>query len=383
MLTCKVGNTIINCFDGQYDKYTLKEWSDKSKLICPDCGKPYEYCHGRIVPPYFRHKEKEIECGGIYSEPETVEHINGKLLLYKWLLKIQDDDIIQNLKLEAYIPETKQRPDIYFEKDNQRYVIEFQCSPIATEYLERHELYQLAKVNDIWVLGLEKYNITVSDSGIIRHSEYFKTIEKHSQYHLDVKSNSLIINSDVVADYLPYNSTWLSNYYYYDVNNFCINNAGRIVLKDDTIDLFIEQDMVKHGDMIKAEIQKNREISIITDVVNELNNRYKAFDKGIYSFYSDDSGYKGKYKYKYKIRFDIQSMVTQYTFFIKENSVDCCDQYSYTRPFRGKKGGIGWEKCYGYRTLYSKSFEAINGDIIKNFILDKVCGYIRSTKYGL
>ena len=65
------------------------------------------------------------------------------------------------------------------------------------------------------------------------------------------------------------------------------------------------------------------------------------------------------------------------------HSMDCCDQYSYTRPFRGKKGGIGWERCYGYRTLFSKSFEEINGDIIKNFILKNVCGYIRSKKYEL
>lgn len=25
LLTCKVGNTIINCFDGKYDKFTLKK----------------------------------------------------------------------------------------------------------------------------------------------------------------------------------------------------------------------------------------------------------------------------------------------------------------------------------------------------------------------
>ena len=46
MLTCKVGNTIINCFDGKYDKHTLKKWDEEKRLICPDCGKLYEYCHG-------------------------------------------------------------------------------------------------------------------------------------------------------------------------------------------------------------------------------------------------------------------------------------------------------------------------------------------------
>ena len=52
MLTCKVGNTIINCVDGEYDKYKLKLWSDKKRLICPDCGGLYEYCHGEDVYAY-------------------------------------------------------------------------------------------------------------------------------------------------------------------------------------------------------------------------------------------------------------------------------------------------------------------------------------------
>lgn len=85
MLTCKVGNTIINCFDRKYDKFTLKKWSEENRLLCPDCGNLYEYCHGEIISPYFRHKEKNKECEGIYYEPETEEHIKGKIMLYNWL----------------------------------------------------------------------------------------------------------------------------------------------------------------------------------------------------------------------------------------------------------------------------------------------------------
>lgn len=78
MLTCKVGNTIINCFDGKYDKFTLKKWSEDKRLICPDCGKLYKYCHGEVIHPYFRHKEKNKDCEGIYYKQETEEHIDGK-----------------------------------------------------------------------------------------------------------------------------------------------------------------------------------------------------------------------------------------------------------------------------------------------------------------
>lgn len=189
MLSCIVGNTSINCYDGKYDKYTLKEWSEKNRLICPDCGKPYEYCHGKIVPPYFRHKEKS-ECEGLYHEPETEEHIKGKIALYNWLLRLQEQGIIQNVKLEAYIPETRQRPDLYFEKDGQRCVIEYQCSPIASEFLERRKLYKLAQVNDIWVLGTDKY-IYKSE---IQKGFNEKVIEKHTKYYFDPTYNIFIFN---------------------------------------------------------------------------------------------------------------------------------------------------------------------------------------------
>ena len=54
----------------------LKKWSKKKILLCPACGKPYEYCHGEVKTPYFRHMDK-TECEDKYSESETEEHLNG------------------------------------------------------------------------------------------------------------------------------------------------------------------------------------------------------------------------------------------------------------------------------------------------------------------
>ena len=79
ILTCKIRNEIINCYDGTHTREQLKQWSKKKILLCPACGKPYEYCHGRIVDPYFRHADK-TECES-YSEPETNEHMQGKIAL--------------------------------------------------------------------------------------------------------------------------------------------------------------------------------------------------------------------------------------------------------------------------------------------------------------
>lgn len=94
------------------------------------------------------------ECEDKYSESETEEHLTGKRDLYEW---IKTQDGVTNAVLEGWIPDTKQRPDIMFEYNGNSYVIEYQCSPIASEYIERHELYKAAGIIDIWILGVEKY----------------------------------------------------------------------------------------------------------------------------------------------------------------------------------------------------------------------------------
>jgi len=166
MLTCKVGKTIVDTFT--YKDEQLREWSNKGMLKCPACGEKMLYCHGDFKIPYFRH-EKNSDCPDIYSEGVTPEHIQGIKMLYDWL---QLQEGINNLQLEKWIPETRQRPDIYFTKDGQEYAIEFQCSPIATQYNKRHDLYRLQGIKDIWILGIEKYSIKKYEK--ILHLELFE-----------------------------------------------------------------------------------------------------------------------------------------------------------------------------------------------------------------
>ena len=147
ILTCKLGNEIINCYDGTHDKEQLKKWASKKILLCPACDKPYEYCHGKVKTPYFRHMDK-TECEDKYSESETEEHLSGKRDLFEWIKKQKG---VTNAVLEGWIPETKQRPDIMFEYCGKRYVLEYQCSPIASEYYDRHDLYKSSGIIDIWI----------------------------------------------------------------------------------------------------------------------------------------------------------------------------------------------------------------------------------------
>lgn len=150
MLSCIYNDKKINVLD--FSKEALREFAKNDELTCEVCGGELEYCHGLIKTPYFRHKLKE--CENKYSEAETEEHMFGKLNLYNWL---KEQHGVYNVELEGYIKETKQRPDIMFEYKGKIHVLEYQCSPIATEYHERHELYNSIGITDIWICGTLKY----------------------------------------------------------------------------------------------------------------------------------------------------------------------------------------------------------------------------------
>lgn len=343
MLTCKVGETIINCFDGKYDKYKLKEWSDKNRLICPDCGKPYEYCHGRVIFPYFRHKEK-AECESLYSESETEEHLQGKIALYNWLLRLQENGVVENVKLELYISETKQRPDLYFEKDGKRFVIEFQCTPIASEYLERHEIYQLANVNDIWVLGTDKYNLNIRDNDV-SHGWHFKTIEDYTNYYYNYKNNKFITKGDLLNTFLQYPSFEKYDYITLDENQFTICNNIR--LKQDIIDKI-------NFDILNKIKIKNRITSRTYKLVHDLTDKYRDFDNKRYYFWN-------KFYDSYQdLEFGNYSKSSIHMYFkIFDNCIECITNNT----------KLIIEK-YNHKEVYS-------------FIIRQISNYLREKKYGV
>jgi hypothetical protein len=177
ILTALMNGNLINCYDGNHDSDELKLASSNNELTCPACGGAYEYCHGAIVQPYFRHKSKD-DCNH-YSEPETEEHIEGKQKIFEWICK---QDGVSDAVLEGWLPETRQRPDIIFKYNGKQYVIEYQCSPIVEEYMCRHGMYKSAGINDIWILGVKKYlNYATEGNGSRRKRD----IEKRNRMHYD------------------------------------------------------------------------------------------------------------------------------------------------------------------------------------------------------
>ena len=196
MLSCIIGSKSINSFD--YDEAKLREWSNKEILKCPECNERVIYCKGDYKIPYFKH-EIGSECSGNkYYEPMTEEHINGIKMLYNRLKEIKG---VGNLEVEKYIKNTKQRPDIYFEYEGERYCIEYQCSPISTQYNKRHELYQLEGINDIWILGFDNFHIEEIDALINKEKRLLESkkdrvltymIQEKIDKYINMKNNKKV-----------------------------------------------------------------------------------------------------------------------------------------------------------------------------------------------
>ena len=181
MLVCKVGDKEVNTID--FNGSDLRSWSNKKILKCPICDNKLIYKNGLVKIPHFAHVSND-DCHDIYYENETKEHMMGKMILYKWLKEFPD---IKVCKLEGWIPETKQRPDIYLElQDGTKIVIEFQCTPITLEqYLNRHDLYRLIGINDFWILGTDKYKLFKSQKGRLRVLQEELLKENNYALHLD------------------------------------------------------------------------------------------------------------------------------------------------------------------------------------------------------
>ena len=138
-------------------------------LICPSCGKRVFLKKGESKIPHFSHHPKEA-CK-VFTEGETREHLEGKLALYNFFREKG-----YKVKLEAYLKNLKQRPDILIES-KKKIVIEYQCSPIPIEkVIERTNSYKASGYKVIWILGNNLKpgpRITDLQKSFIEYIQYF------------------------------------------------------------------------------------------------------------------------------------------------------------------------------------------------------------------
>ncbi|WP_117170893.1 competence protein CoiA [Paraliobacillus sediminis] len=125
----------------------INVYKQKYRFYCPVCMQQVIVKNGYKMIAHFAHK-KNANCANT-AGGEGKYHEQGKLDLYKWFKK-------QGLlvALEKYLPEIKQRPDIFIRIAEKQIAIEYQCAniPIKT-FLKRTQGYLKAGIIPLWILG--------------------------------------------------------------------------------------------------------------------------------------------------------------------------------------------------------------------------------------
>lgn len=175
------------------DKVRLKSLSATKKLYCPNCQKQVFFRGGPKRIHHFYH-EAHVECSFV-GEPETQEHLGGKLAIYNWLKEQYPNAYVA---LEERITKTNQIADVYADFGNdQRFAFEVQCAEqTAEKWLERRKLYAIAGITDIWLFGANYYkeidSEDIEEGEIVLRLKYLQQTvneKERSVYFIDVKNN--------------------------------------------------------------------------------------------------------------------------------------------------------------------------------------------------
>lgn len=143
--TLRSGRT-ISLAAGRLSREDLLRLRDTDPFYCPVCRSPVQLKLGTKRKWHFSHHPKH-PCL-IESEPESVRHLSGKRQLYLWAVRNG-----HSAMLEHYLPEIRQRPDIFL-PGIQPEAIEYQCSSIAEKvWLDRTAGYVRQGIRPVWILG--------------------------------------------------------------------------------------------------------------------------------------------------------------------------------------------------------------------------------------
>ncbi|QPZ41480.1 hypothetical protein I7X10_16390 [Bacillus halotolerans] len=204
MLRCITrNNETLNSFS--VDEEIARIHSEEKSIFCPNCGNPVIYKKGPAKRAHFAHFNSD--CIVPNYEKETDSHILGKEILFSWLKeKYPEADI----KVEVYIPETKQIADILVKHnkegmENIRWAFEFQHSALSSQdWVKRHLSYKSQGIQDFWILDKAKF-MKFSKAKGFTDARLRKSLEERifNQvglcYFLDLKTSHLTIDFNFIT----------------------------------------------------------------------------------------------------------------------------------------------------------------------------------------
>ncbi|WP_353056604.1 competence protein CoiA [Sporosarcina luteola] len=185
------GKMII--LSAELERHELRRWRQTRSFYCPQCKGQVQLKVGDIVIPHFAHK-RDTACSASFSEGESQQHLNGKRLLYQFLVNVQ-----MEVELEPTLNRILQRPDLLVKTGKKSYPIEFQCSTIPISLLEeRTEGYRKAGMDPIWILHTPaKFRTLPEGVGLFQFSKFQEWF---------IESTSL--NNHVLLTFNPHNQTF-------------------------------------------------------------------------------------------------------------------------------------------------------------------------------
>ena len=161
-----------------------------TQAFCPGCHAPLILKNGPQIPAHFAHRNK-ADCW--MSEPESAEHLRGKMLL----LRIATTSGWQ-AQLEVPVREMQQRIDVLLTRGQQQVALEFQCSPLSANRLyERTAGYARLGMQTQWFLG-SKYLRSKKGAGRLKFAQL--TTDGLSLRYLDTTREQIVVDTQVTAD---------------------------------------------------------------------------------------------------------------------------------------------------------------------------------------
>jgi len=101
----------------QYTRKALQRYRRQMKFYCPQCLEQVQLKIGNYNIPHFAHFTKN-QCSQLFAEGESKIHLQGKVQLYEWLQKHG-----HQVKLEPYLKELSQRPDLLVTLDKEQFAV--------------------------------------------------------------------------------------------------------------------------------------------------------------------------------------------------------------------------------------------------------------------
>ncbi|MGB2994318.1 MAG: competence protein CoiA family protein [Paenisporosarcina sp.] len=193
ILTAYKDNEKIFTITKSMTKNQLLLLRNTSKFTCPQCETPLRLKIGKVVTPHFAHIVL-TNCLTSFSEKESPTHLIGKQQLAEFFTRVGC-----KVSVEAYLPKISQRPDLLVRNKRNIFAIEFQCSVIPVDDIEKRTAgYLRVKIPSIWLLRTPK-NIQLITKGIsiIKLSKFMQAFIKN----LPSSSSTIITYDPTTANF--------------------------------------------------------------------------------------------------------------------------------------------------------------------------------------